>query len=396
MQLNKQLIIIVLLASFLISSIATAIYFYKKNKDILKSKSELVTLYIAKDTIPPNTLITAKLLAKTNIERQYVLNEPLVKKEIIGKYTNETIYKHEVFLKQKLDTKLKKEKKKILPYVKSAYNMKFSLFQNPNLALQQGEYINIMSVYPSKDGSEDFNVQYIAPNIKVIGFLRQGKYESETFTKHEVEKVIKKKVVKVVEEIKADEVLLDIDLDTLTNLVRDYNKGRQLWMTKVNYTGEEFKEEKEDKKLLVANIEDVKIEESKKRPEKKKIIKPIKYKYEMYEAKNKVIEKKATIEYGISNESIEKSKSIKLIVDKKIICSNIKDKFIVGNTPKFNIRQEASLSSNIVNSAKKNTIIPYIMKTDEFYKICDGSFVHRSVVKEISPELVKSKLGKYE
>ena len=388
MQINKQLIAIIVLASFLISSIATAFYFYKKNKDILNSKSKLVTLYIAKDTIPPNTLITKEHLAKTNIERQYVLNDPLIMKEIVGKYNSETIYKHEIFLKQKLITKLKKEKKKILPFSKSAYNMKFTLFQNPNLAIQQGEYINIMSVY--KDG-KDFSTQYIAPNIKVIGFLRQGKYESETFTKHKVKKVVNKKTVEVVQEVRADEMILDIDLEVLSKLIRDYNKGKQLWMTKINYKPQEtIKEEpvKKEKIELTAKIEDV--------VKKKKVYKPIKYKYEMYNPKNSILKREATIEYGISESNVAKTKSVNLTVDKKLICANITDKYIVGTTPKFNIRSQTSLKSKVANSAKKNTVIPYIMKINDWYKICDGNYVHKSVVKEMTPELVKTKLGKYE
>jgi len=282
MQLNKQLVIIVVLASFLISSVVTALYFYKKNKEIVNTKSEMVTLYIAKEDIQPNTLIQTKHLAQTQIARQYVLNTPLTMKEILGKYTNERIYKHEVFLKQKLDTKLKQEKKKILPFNKSAYNMKFALFQNPNLALQQGEYINIISVYPkTADKKPDFSVQYIAPKIKVIGFLRQGKYESQTFTKQKVTKVINKKRVEVIEEVKADEMILDIDLDVLTKLVRDYNRGRQLWMTKINHTDEpEIKEEPKKEEIeIIAKVEDVV------KTPKKKLIKPIKYKYEIYTAK---------------------------------------------------------------------------------------------------------------
>jgi len=393
MQLNKQLVIIVVLASFLISSVVTALYFYKKNKEIVNTKSEMVTLYIAKEDIQPNTLIQTKHLAQTQIARQYVLNTPLTMKEILGKYTNERIYKHEVFLKQKLDTKLKQEKKKILPFNKSAYNMKFALFQNPNLALQQGEYINIISVYPkTADKKPDFSVQYIAPKIKVIGFLRQGKYESQTFTKQKVTKVINKKRVEVIEEVKADEMILDIDLDVLTKLVRDYNRGRQLWMTKINHTDEpEIKEEPKKEEIeIIAKVEDVV------KTPKKKLIKPIKYKYEMYTAKDSSFTRVARIDYGNSASENSKTKAVNIKVDKNRICSNIDDKFIVANVAKLNIRSSNSLQSAIANKVKKNTIIPYIMKIDDWYKICDGNYVHKSVVKEFSPEQVKNKLGKYE
>lgn len=176
MQMNKQLIAIIVLASLLFSAVGSAFYFYNKNKASLNEKNELVTIYIAKEDIPADTLLTEEHLALTTIAKQFVLTKPLVKEEIIGKYTNERIFQHEIFLKQKLDTEIKKEQKNILEFEKSAYNMKFAMFRNPNLALQQGEYISIISVFPTgelgKNGRfSDFDVSYVAPNVKVIGFI---------------------------------------------------------------------------------------------------------------------------------------------------------------------------------------------------------------------------------
>ncbi|MBD3830579.1 MAG: hypothetical protein IE890_08830, partial [Arcobacter sp.] len=187
MQINKQLIVIIILASLLFSALGAAFYFYNKNKKSMDEQNQLVTIYIAKDDIPKDTLLTIEHLAQTNIAKQFILNKPLVKEEIVGKYTNERIYKHEIFLKQKLDTEIKKEQKNLLEFEKSAYNMKFELFKNPNYALQQGEYLNIVSVFPigepdNKGRYLDFDVTYVAPNIKVLGFIRDGRYEAKSIT----------------------------------------------------------------------------------------------------------------------------------------------------------------------------------------------------------------------
>ncbi|MDD2292364.1 MAG: hypothetical protein PHV52_08795 [Aliarcobacter sp.] len=240
MQINKQLIAIIILASLLFSAIGAALFFFKKNQQTQKAKNELVTIYIAKDDIPKDTLLTIENLAQTTIAKEYVLNTPLTKEEIIGKYTNEKIYKHEIFLKQKLDTQIVKEEKKILDFKKSSYNMKFEIFKNPNYALVQGEYINIISVYPegtsdNKGRFENFAVEYVASNIKVLGFIRNGKHESLSITKQPVKKVVDKKTVEEIEEVKSDEVVLDIDLDVLLKLTENYNKGNQLWMVKIAY-----------------------------------------------------------------------------------------------------------------------------------------------------------------
>jgi hypothetical protein len=133
MQINKQLIAIIILASLLFSAIGAALFFFKKNQQTQKAKNELVTIYIAKDDIPKDTLLTIENLAQTTIAKEYILNTPLTKEEIIGKYTNEKIYKHEIFLKQKLDTQIAKEEKKILDFKKSSYNMKFELFKKSKL-----------------------------------------------------------------------------------------------------------------------------------------------------------------------------------------------------------------------------------------------------------------------
>lgn len=394
MQLNKQLIAIIILVALLLSSIVAALFFYKKNKQTLQAKSELVTVYIAKDDIPTGTLLSVDHMAQTQIAKEFILNTPLTKNEILGKFTNEKIYKHEIFLKQKLDTEIKKEQKKILPFEKSAYNMKFELFKNPNYALQQGEYINIVSVYPKGEPDKqgrylDFDVTYVAPSIKILGFIRDGRYESQTITKQTVKKVVQKKLQDVVEEVKSDELILDVNLDVLLQLIKNYNLGTQLWMTKTNYTKEEVETiNKEESKPII---------ESKTEVEKPKVIVPKKYKYVMYSPSKTVIKRSAIITYGNKQtQENSKSKDVDIVVNSAKLCTTIKDRFIVGTALRFNIRPSATTSSATKESLVKNTIIPYISKVGDWYKTCDEKFVHQSVVNEVDAAFVNSKLGQYE
>ena len=404
MQINKQLIAIIILASLLFSAIGAALFFFKKNQQTLKEKSELITVYIAKDDIPKDTFMTIEYLAQTSIAKEYILNTPLTKEEIIGKFTNEKIYKHEIFLKQKLDSQITKEQKKILDFEKSSFNMKFEQFKNPNYALVQGEYINIISVYP-KDGydekgiAKDFEVEYIANNLRILGFIRNGKHESASITKQTVQKIVDKKTVEVIEEVKSDEVILDIDLDVLLKLTQNYNKGNQLWMVKIAY--DETKENNQDQNNQEEIANEVKTIAPNAQASTTKVNpiveQSIKYKYRLYSSDVTVLTQSAAIDYANDvNKEKSKIKNVEIAVDSNKICSQIKDKFIVGITNSFFIRSEPSKDSQDKSLLYRNIIIPYIEKQEEWYKTCDGRYVHQSVVNEVDLSFIQSKLGNYE
>lgn len=404
MQINKQLIAIIILASLLFSAIGAALFFFKKNQQTEKAKSELVTIYIAKDDIPRDTLLTIENLAQTTIAKEYILNTPLTKEEIIGKFTNEKIYKHEIFLKQKLDTQIIKEQKKILDFKKSSFNMKFEQFKNPNYTLMQGEYINIISVYP-KDGYDEkgiannFEVTYVANNLKILGFIREGKTESLSITKQPIQKVVDKKTVEVIEEVKSDEIILDIDLDILLKLTQNYNKGNQLWMVKIAY--DETKDNNSEKTNKEEINDEIKINTLNNQVSTKKensgVEQAIKYKYRLYSSDVTVLTQSAVIDYANDiNKEKSKIKNVEIAVDSNKICSQIKDKFIVGTTNSFFIRSTPSKDSSDKSLLYRNIIIPYTEKQDDWYKTCDGRYVHQSVVNEVDLSFVQSKLGKYE
>lgn len=398
MQMNKQLIMILILASLLFSAIGAAFYFYKENKEVLKDKNELVTIYIAKDDIKSNTLLDISHLAKTKIAKQYILNKPLLKKEIVGKYTKDKIYKNEIFLKQNLNTKIEKSKAKILDYKNSSYNMKFELFQNPDISLVQGDFINIISVYP-KDGEKvkkgeytDYNVQYVATNVKVLGFIRDGRTESETITKHKIKVIEKKKAVEKVVDVKADELILDINPNVLLNLVKDYAIGNLLWMVK---TKESILIEPinkmEDKEVLIVEKEIKKVSEK-----VAKVYKAKTYKYTWYKPTITKIQKSAVIDYsGDKDNKKSKTKNVSIVMDKTNLCSSIKDNLIIGISRSFYIRDEASTKSKYKKLLYKNTIIPYLEELNHWYKTCDGLYVSKSVANKISYSKAISKVGKY-
>ena len=389
MQLNRQIIIILVLASLLISALATAFYFYKQNQEVLKSKNELVTIYVAKENIKRNTLLKVEHLGKTKIAKKFLLNKPLNKKEILGKYTKEPIYKNEIFIKEKLNTQIQKRKAKVLDFSKSSYNMRFNMFNNPNYSLNQGDYINIISVYPIGEPNRqgkytNFDVQYVANNIKVLGFIKSGKLESASIVKEKIKKLRNKKLVEEVVDAKADEMVIDINSNILIRLIEDYNKGNQLWMVKTKESIQIETIDKMDKKQL-ENLE------NKKNKSTKKVSKENAYR--MYEPKNYTIKKKAVIDYINMENKDKEIQNASIKIEPKNLCSTTRNRYIVGNVSGFYIRNDASLNSSYKKVLSKNTIIPFLNKNSGWYRTCDGLCVSEKVVKEVSRNFVRNKLG---
>lgn len=378
MKFNKQLAVILLLLSMLLSAIAISVYFYKQHQDTLKKNNQLVVIYIAKEKIEKNTLIDESHLKKTTIARQFIITRPLLKKEIIGKYAKETIYKNEAFLKEKLTNSIEIEKPKTIDYKYNSYNMKLDLFQNPNYSLEPNDIIKIVSVYPlGEERNNEFSVQYVAKNIRILGFMRDGYTSSKSIIKKKIKKLVKKKQVEEIVDIKADEIVLDIKQDVILSLIDNYNKGKQLWMIKSKMEDEKIEKKEEKKKLndLVKN----------KKPKKKYIPKKRSYPLRWYQPKEKTTTKTATITYADNNELLE-TKKAKITSSFAKECSKT-DKLlmVVSNTTK--LKKHPSFRAKTHKTIYKNYVLSYkdISKINpSWYMICDGTYINSEDVIKIS------------
>lgn len=381
MKFDKQLAIILVLISMLLSAVAIAVYFYQQQQQTIKKNNQLVVIYVAKNNIKKNTLIEKKHLKQTTIARQYVLNNPLRQKEIIGKYTKEAIYKNEAFLKEKLQNKIvkKEEKKKILDYKYNSYNMALKLFQNPNYSLQPNDIIKIISVYPKGEKKKnDFSVQYVTKNIRVLGFMRDGYVSDKSIIKKKIKKLVKKKQVEEIIDIKADEILLDMKQKDLLSLIDDYNKGKQLWMVKSKLE----EEKKEDKKVEKKKIKDLFASKKKKSATvKKKRYYPVKW----YQPKAIVSTKTAVINYA-DNKDLSETKKAKIRSSFTQECSK-KDKLLIVVKNSTRLKEKPSFRAKTHKTVYKNYVIAYkdISKINpSWYLICDGTYINSEDVMNIS------------
>ncbi|WP_129097121.1 hypothetical protein [Malaciobacter mytili] len=359
MKFNKYIALILLLGSLLISAISIIFYLYNQNIKIEKEENKLITVYIATKTLEKGTLIKEIHIKETKKRKKDILNIPLTKEEILNKYTNERIYENEVFLKIKIIDKIKEK-----PIVKNefnfnSYNIPFELFNNPNYSLKINDTIDIISVYDKNHNKNyeqkipKYSVQYIAKNINVLGFLIDGKKSKKAIEKKWVKKEKSNEEKEI--EVKAQEILLDIKNQTLLLLIKDYNKGKQLWMVKTIKNKNIFEEKIKDEPINV---------HVKKFINKKKEI-PI---------------EKAIIEYK-DNPKLNKihtqkkvSSTPNKVKDKKIVSSTpkkVKDKKIVSSTP--NKIEDKKIVSSIPNKIEDKKIVSSIPNKIEDKKIVSST-----------------------
>lgn len=378
MKFDKQLAIILVLVSMLLSAVAISVYFYKQNQKMEKIKNKLVTIYVANKDIKKDQMIEAKDLKKTTIERKYVLTKALLKDEIINKYAKESIYKNEAFLKEKLKSKIEdsQEIKEKMTFKYNSYNIRFDLFENPNYSIKPGDVLNIVSVYPrdpEKDKTNDYEVQYIAKNIVVLGFLRDGKESEKSIIKKKISRLEKKKKIEEIIDVKANEIILDVKAKTILALIDDFNKGKQLWMIK-SKLGEEIQEEKIKK---IAKKKKVKT----KRTTRKVYSYPVKW----YKPKDTVKTKTALITYS-NDSSIKQKKEVKISTKFKEKCAQTNN-LLIGTSYKILLKANASFRASTHRKVYKNYILPYTSKSrinSDWYMLCDGSYVNKKDVREIS------------
>lgn len=384
MKFNKQIIIILVLLSLLLSAVGGAYYFYMQNQKTIKISNQVRVVYVAKQTIKKGSKVSKKDLKEQKIARKYITVTPLLKKEIIGRYAKENIYKDDVFRKEKLAKHLDIPKKIVKKdnFKYNSYNMKFSMFQNPNYSIKKDDIIKIISVYKGarkKSNNSPNSVQYIADQIRVIEFLINGKVSNSAIKKVTITKTVKRKKVKQTIEKKASELVLDINSKVLLHLIDDYNRGKQLWMVKTH-------------KIKPKPTKAVKKENVIEKRKKKKTLKRS-YPFRLYKPKNKISSISATIHYGDEKDAaVTKSKSIKIDMVKQ--CKN-SDKYLLGISNNIHLRRGQSFEYKIMRTIHRNYLIPYIeQKNNSWYKTCDGLYVHKNEVKTLTYDQAQRRLAK--
>lgn len=378
MKFNKQLAIILVLLSLLLSAIAVSVYFYNENQEVIKNSNRLVKIYVAKNSIKKGSLITEKDIKETTIARQFVLTKPLIKKEIVNKYAKEPIYVNEAFLKQKLTTKIEKKVEKKVDFIYNSYNMSYKMFKNPNYTLEPNDVIKIVSV----TNERGLSVQYVIKNIRILGFLADGLPSEKAIFKKKIKKIVQKKTVEQIVNVRASELILDIQEKDMLSLIEDWNKGSQLWMMKSKIEETKKEDRNEVKKEIIK-------EETKKKLQKNTTIKKKSYKrsypVKRYYPKTNVSKKTAIIEYQ-DKPSLKKSKTVKILDNSSKECSK-NDKLLIIKSNKVYLRKKPSIRARIHKTLYKNYVIAFKEKSrinPDWYLLCDDNYIQAKDVNTIS------------
>lgn len=351
MKFNKQIAIILVLVSLLLSALGGAYYYYMLNEKSILQNNQVRVVYVASQDILKNTKIEKSHLKKMKVAKKYVFTTPLLDKEIIGKYAGENIYKNDLFRKEKIKVRLEDELNTTVveDFKLNSYNMNFKMFQNPNYSIQKGDTINIVSVYPAvqtKFTKSPNAVQYVARQIHVLGFLSNGKESSQAINKITITKTVKKKKVTQEIEKKADEILIDIDSKVLLSLIDDYNRGNQLWMVKTHKKKKIVKKEPIAKPIV-----------KKKTKGKKRYSKRV-YKTKLYKPEPRYKKVNASIYYADDKQaSVVKNKV--LMINKP--CN--KTHHLLGVAKTIHLRSGPSYKYKIKKLLYRNYIIPFYKKS---------------------------------
>lgn len=379
MKFNKQLVIILILGSLLMSALGAALYFYQMNQQTIEDSNKKVKVFIAKEKIERNKQIQKSDIKEHFVTKQEVLTRPLHLKEIVGKFSKIDIYKNEMFIKEKIsDTLPEDTDKKFIEFKNNSYNMAFKLFQNPNYTLQKGDTINIITSYQSTQSQlPDYTSQYVAKGIKVLGFIERGLPVAKPINRKKIKKTVKKKQIEVVEDVKADEIVLDIKDKTLLDIAHDFQKKKNLfWMVKTK--SKMKKTAKVAKKSTPSSV-------------KKKVVKRS-YPFKWYIPSRTSKAAQATIQYADKPDA-PLVKNATLVFDYEKACQE-KSQLLLGLSRNVYLKSRPSLKAKTVKKVYRNYILAYKEKVDSWYKLCDNNYVHQNEVRTISHEYVMQKMKK--
>lgn len=225
----KSIMVVVL--TFLLIVSAAGLYIYnEKYTELETSQKELVAVYVASKNIPSGKVIEQSDIKTMAMPKNTITFKSLTTPEIIGKYTKTTIFANEPLREEKLSRGLEKNVSQDGYGSFDKFNMKFSLFQNPNFNAKKGEKIDIIGVWKTSTDpqSNSYAIGYTARGVEILDFLKSGLSQDVAAKKLDAAEKDKPPVSF------AEELVLDMKKKDIEETISAYNKNNLLWMVMSN------------------------------------------------------------------------------------------------------------------------------------------------------------------
>lgn len=182
---NRQIrLTIGILVGLVLFSSSLALLFYSKQDTPKIEKVKNIEVYAAKRYISKGTILTRADIKKIKIPDTYIDFTPLKQSEILGRYAAVDILDKEPLRKEKLSisnpqteqlaTNVKSQELEealtsTQAYKKDTLTVSLTRFQNVDMSLKTGDYIDIVSIFPKKSG-KGFDTKYVALKVKIDSF----------------------------------------------------------------------------------------------------------------------------------------------------------------------------------------------------------------------------------
>lgn len=296
MREKKTKIFIGILLTLIMFVSSLALVMYSKQNELKKQVENQIEVYVSTKNLNEGASIGANHIALKKLPKSYIDFTPLTQEEIIGRFAKVAIFANEPLRPEKITlTKVVQEEKAEVAAPKAneqeevvkrlssdTISLSLELFKNLDVSLQKDDFIDIVSVSPSKKERDDyeFTTTYVALHVKIHSFVSAAK-EMQKIAHEEYDEKTKQSRKSV-----ADTLILEMSPLEIKNFLVMYYKTQELnaqkvhstkenrghlWMVRCsNETNDTFAQDKEAL-LLKEKINKLKIESKPKAPPTPKV-----------------------------------------------------------------------------------------------------------------------------
>ncbi|MGA9045749.1 SAF domain-containing protein [Sulfuricurvum sp.] len=214
--------------------IVTAMMYVIREQNSSDSEKN-VAVYVATKNIVTGQKITPDDIALRSLPYDYVGAEPLSMADIVDHYARVDIMKNDYLRFEKLSLKMPSMSEPIADAQKILENnsskegathdvisIPLNVFKNPDTSLRVGDHIDIVGISEYGEEKHQFATHYIALNLSVSGFMKDGK-KVETIVSVTIDEKTQAST-----KVLADEILLEMSPKEIGRFLSLYYRSQEL------------------------------------------------------------------------------------------------------------------------------------------------------------------------